>query len=284
MSESFVRLPDDTTAVGKRVRNQANLIGGVEVHQQVTTLALPDGTLIDVAAGLPARIADGADVALGTTTDDTTANTAIGRLKRIVAQLDGTIATSAVDGSINTIGARTDADWATAGPGSLISIAKRISRGIGGISQKINEGKGFFTGTGRVTLTAAGNFRVTMENPAGSGKTVYIYAIVGINGAGSMAWADIRMNPTTGLPAEVATPRNNILGGGLAPVHLAKHDTNLTTPIGGGTLINSIGIPAGSRTVVSGSLFVLPQGVMMSFNVAFAGAADTDVTVYLYEE
>lgn len=75
--------------------------------------------------GGPATIADGADVAQGTTTDLSSANTVVGTLKAIKAAITGTVATSLASQPLPT-GASTGA-LQTTGNASLASIDTKLT-------------------------------------------------------------------------------------------------------------------------------------------------------------
>lgn len=151
--------------------------------------------------------------------------------------------------------------------------------------------RAYVASTGRVTLTAAGNFRVYFENPASSARNIVVTSLAAID-SGPLGWADLIINPTTGIPAEIAanvlTPLNAvILAADNAPASLAimRRDTDLTVPLGGGRVALQLGIPGGgARTVFGQGGFVITPGSKLGINVAFAGAADAAMSVYYYEE
>lgn len=143
-------------------------------------------------------------------------------------------------------------------------------------------GRAYILGTGRLQLTVAGNARVLITNPAGSGVLSTIVAIGGL--ASATAWATTTRNPTVGLPT---TNPGQLLRmnaqAGVAPVTQVLADTNTTTALGGGTAGPTLGIPGGSRVALQLGL-VLAPGESLGLNDAFAGAADFAGSVYVVEE
>lgn len=88
--------------------------------------------------------------------------------------------------------------------------------------------------TGTLTTAAASNVRMTLENPTGSGHKL---TLLGLElGSTVTGFCDIRVNPTTGLPASAARPAlNALVGAGSAPVAVVKADESAVTGLGGGT-------------------------------------------------
>lgn len=142
-------------------------------------------------------IADGADVAEGTTTDAASASTVIGLLKNLKAALAGTVATSVADGSNVTIGALADASSAN----SLVGLLKNIKAALAGtLANNIAQINGVTplmgagnTGTGSQRVTIATDQAVvpvsissnpstaattaTLSNVAGSASSVTLLAL-----------------------------------------------------------------------------------------------------------
>lgn len=85
---------DANTGANNPVDTESNCLRVVNYVWDTNTLAWIKQTAAAGGGGGPVTIADGADVAQGTTTDLDTANTVIGRLKRLVTLLTGTIAVS----------------------------------------------------------------------------------------------------------------------------------------------------------------------------------------------
>lgn len=149
--------------------------------------------------------------------------------------------------------------------------------------RSIGSDRGFIASTDQQSLTGAGNLRVTLENPAGSGRNLHILSVVSVNTSSSTTFAVVRLNPTTGLPTTVKTPRSLILNRGTATIAVVKSDTSITTAIGGGTLLLDMPIAPGQQTHNSG-MFVLEPGNTLGINVPFGGAASGQMIAYYVEE
>jgi hypothetical protein len=133
----------------------------------------------------PVTMADGASIALGATTDSSSASTTIGLLKAIKAYLAGTLTTSAtvVSGTITetnsasikndldtlalSTGAVSDAAWSGSGNGSEIAILKKLVAqlaGTLGISGTVTANIGT---SGSLALETGGNLAtITTRTPA----------------------------------------------------------------------------------------------------------------------
>lgn len=164
--------------------------GAVTVSEPVSVD--DNGGSLTVDGTVATTVADGANVALGTTTDPDTANTVIGRLKRIITLLSGTLTVAfsgtptvnvsepvsvddnggsltvdAVDGGLASIGATTDAE--ATGNGSVIAILKRIRTLLGGTitvsisgTPTVNQGTSpWVIGDGGSSITVDGTVSVT---------------------------------------------------------------------------------------------------------------------------
>lgn len=151
-------------------------------------------------------------------------------------------------------------------------------------SQKVGQGRFNLAGTGRLTLSVAGNVRATFANPAGSGRNLKVVRISS-SGTGT-AWASVLINPTTGLPVSAPRPvLNAVAGGGLSAVGELRVDTDATAALGGGTDTGIvIGMPSGQRTHLDLPPIILTPGVTLGINVPFAGAADSAMAVYWIED
>jgi hypothetical protein len=139
-------------------------------------------------------------------------------------------------------------------------------------------------GTGRVELSVAGNLRVLLANPTGSGV---IATIVGLAGLSTVTgWPEVIIDPTAGLPATAVRPvlRLNPVGGTTASLQLTA-DTSATTALGGGTNTGVVlGTPANQRFVISPLGLIIPPGSTRGINTAFTGAATVALAVYVVEE
>lgn len=143
-------------------------------------------------------------------------------------------------------------------------------------------GRLWYVGSGRLSLSVAGNVRALITNPAGSGRRLLIERLIGL--ATSTVFADLRRNPTTGLPVGTRTPVNARPTAPVAPsVAVVAVDISPTTALGGGTSTGIvIGVPGGSRLDWP-FVFDLDPGESLGFNMPFAGATDASFTVKLKE-
>lgn len=145
-------------------------------------------------------------------------------------------------------------------------------------------GRGFIVGSGRLTLSVAGNVRAILRNPAASGRNV-IVAGLSVFGTG-VSWASIYLNPTAGVPATAnRVGLNAIAGGGDTRVGELRVDTDTTVALGGGLDTGIVlGSGGGDRTSLELPFpIVIAQGVTLGINVPFAGAADATLSAYLVE-
>lgn len=155
---------------------------------------------------------------------------------------------------------------------------------VSAVTAAVAKQRFFMAGTGKLTLSLAGNLRATIGNPAGSGRMVYIARIAGLASAGP-GWARFRINPTTGLPTGLKTPINVVIGSVVTAVTEVNADTSTTTAVGGGTDTGiDLGIPTGERISIDLPPLVLSPGVMLGINTPFAGATDTALSVYWFED
>lgn len=153
----------------------------------------------------------------------------------------------------------------------------------GYVESAARSGYAFKSSTARMALTAAGNVRATIANPAGSGRRLLLHRMTGL--ATGIAWARMYVNPTIGLPAGVRPVNNAFIGHPVTPVAEMRADTNLTTALGGGNDSGlDVGIPNGTRWTLELEPMIVPAGVTVGVNVPFAGAADAVMTAYWVEE
>lgn len=150
-------------------------------------------------------------------------------------------------------------------------------------SAAVQAGRGFILGSGRVTLTVAGNLRGLVRNPTGSGKTVSVVGLASFVTA--VAYAEMLLDPTTGVPATAPRPALRLNpNAGTAHVTELLVDTDATVPLGGGTPTGVVlGMPASQRTEIGRLGRVLLPGQTFGINVPFAGSADAAFSVYVVE-
>lgn len=140
----------------------------------------------------------------------------------------------------------------------------------------------FLGGSGKLTLTVAGNIRGLFANPTGSGRKVHLVRLAALTTV--TAFLDLRRNPTTGLPTASRAPFNAVLGGPTGQATLVA-DTDTTTALGGGTLLSTtLGLPANSRTSIDLPPLVLAPGQSLGLNINLASGADAVFSLYWIEE
>lgn len=143
-------------------------------------------------------------------------------------------------------------------------------------------GQAYLFGTSRMSLTVAGNVRVLIANPTGSGVRTTIVFLGGL--ATATGWATTHRNPTTGLPTgdpgQVLRANTQV---GAAPKMTLRADTNATTALSGGTPGPTVGLAGGSRIALQLGVLLFP-GESLGLNDAFTGAADFAGSIYVIEE
>lgn len=153
-----------------------------------------------------------------------------------------------------------------------------------GFGDEIASGRFYMVGSGRMSLSVAGNVRALIANPAESGRIIGIAGIVVFGTATS--WANIYKNPTAGLPAAAARPVTNALVGPPTEPAVVQvtADTDATVALSGGTDTGVVmGSGGGNRETVTAP-FQLWPGQSLGFNVPFAGAADATLTAWVAEK
>lgn len=144
------------------------------------------------------------------------------------------------------------------------------------------QAKVYFAGSGRLTLSVAGNIRGALANPAGSTDNIHVLRMSGLGTA--VGWATLLYNPTTGLPATAARRVNNNILSMAGDNSVLKVDTDTTTALGGGTDLGTvIGVPAGRRFEINFAIpIVIPPGASLGVGIPFTGAADAAFSLYWY--
>ena len=89
------------------------------------------------------------------------------------------------------------------------------------------QGKSFIASTGPMNLTLAGNMRALFTNPVGSNVRVMITAVTTVNTSGGTVFANLYLNPATGLPSTNGCATNSILSGAPTRANF-KADTSTT--------------------------------------------------------
>ncbi len=162
-------------------------------------------------------------------------------------------------------------------PGEYATEVYTVTAATAAVAQQ----RFFLAGTGRQTLSVAGNIRALLRNPVGSRRVLQVARISATVTA--LSWADLWLNPTTGLPAGVRLPWSAVLG---APAGVGDvlADTDIVTAIGGGTALSStLGLPAGRHTLDLPPL-VVPPGMSLGINIAATAAVDATFNLYWIED
>lgn len=147
---------------------------------------------------------------------------------------------------------------------------------------RVLSGQLFLAGTGNLTLSVAGNVRMVLQNPAGSGKSLYIVKLDAF--ATAVGFAELLVNPTAGVPT-AARPVNNAMFGALtAAVGLLFADTSAATALSGG-VDSGVSVGVGNNNLTSYPLppLVVPPGVSLGLALPFTGSANATVNLFWYE-
>lgn len=124
--------------------------------------------------------------------------------------------------------------------------------------------------TGKLTVAAAGNFRVTFTNDSAS--PISVLRLTGM--ATVTSFTTLFLNPTAGLPAAIKRTNNAILASA-APAGVVRADTDAVTALSGGTDLGiAIGFGANKRETIDFPPVVIAAGAVLGLNVNVAGGSD----------
>lgn len=151
------------------------------------------------------------------------------------------------------------------------------------LEKRIRDGNAYVVSSGKIVLAGAANMRMTLENPSGSGKVLYLYNIIVASDIGAMSWADFYLAPTTGLPGTSKTPFNMNFASSNTSVALAKGDTNATA-LSGGTALMQVAVPGLVRTSFDRGIVQMPANTKLGINTVFGAAVNASVELYFWEE
>lgn len=176
------------------------------------------------------------------------------------------------DGSGNLLSSSaTGSGSATLSSGSLPTLQAQASNG-----------EAFLGGTGMLTLTVAGNVRMLLSNPTGSGKTMYVSKLDVFSSA--VGFGELFVNPTVGLPTVLMKSNNVYFGYPTTAVGTLHADTSTTTALSGGVDAGvSIGVGSNALTVYQLPPIIIPAGVSLGIQLPFTGAANASVNAYWWE-
>lgn len=175
----------------------------------------------------------------------------------------------------------------TTANGYLNTIAARTTQVIrSALESAARAGTLYRVSTGKITLGLAGQLRVTLQNPTASGKTLIVHKITAGQSVATITWATTYHNPATNLPTTTITAKNQLFtaaNSNNSSVAVFKADTHATDALSGGTTLTSFMLPGSARTDYT-DVLVLQAGVTLGLNIAFVGAADTEMVFYYVEE
>lgn len=111
-----------------------------------------------------------------------------------------------------------------------------VAQAITPVGAATNAQTVFLAGSGNQALSVAGNFRIAVVNPAGSGKTLHIFKFDSYATASGMGelYVGTPLAALTGVPTAARRINNVAFGSGVASVAQVYADTNTTTALGGG--------------------------------------------------
>lgn len=146
---------------------------------------------------------------------------------------------------------------------------------------RVGYGTTFAGGSGVLTLTAILGANVSLSNPAGSGKKLYLYRLVA-NSSQPLNLTPV-INPTTNLPTVAKVVANNFIGHPMVATGMLKAE--VMAPLVGGVASSLIlHLPAGSREVVDLPPFVIPPGVTLAVAVPAKNGATVNLDAFWWEE
>jgi hypothetical protein len=142
----------------------------------------------------------------------------------------------------------------------------------------------FIASTQPLVLTAAGNARATIANPAGSGRKLMVARLTVFSDAAGEA--GLFINPTAGLPGGTARPMLNAVVGGAAGVAELRADTSTLTALSGGADTGvTAAFTANRREQIDLPPLVLTPGVTLGVNVPInATSSRSLLSAYWFEE
>lgn len=149
----------------------------------------------------------------------------------------------------------------------------------------VGRGKFFLSGSGKLSATSSNpNIRCLLINPAGSGRTVYEARVVLFCTA--TGYADIKVNPTAGIPVGAAKGVLNAVtsiqpAGNVASFYA---DTGAVGLTGGFDPGLDIAIPGGQRTGIDLPPLVVPAGSSLGVTLKLSNGVDGAFDVYWWED
>jgi len=144
---------------------------------------------------------------------------------------------------------------------------------------KIHEGYGFSISHRFTGVASGGSVDLFFENPAGSGRTVYVVAVEVASLA--QAWVDVYRDNKVASSGTKLTPLNLNLGKPISSVVNAEHGGTYTlgalahsTVCPGGSLVRAVGY-----VVEVGETVIIPEGYNILVRATNQSASSTDLSI-----
>ena len=147
--------------------------------------------------------------------------------------------------------------------------------------RRLRDGKTFVVNSTFLALGGSTNVTMTLQNPNGSTKKIYIDRFEVDFDAGTI-WGTAILNPSGGLPTGVLTPVN-LAGSGSAGVGVARSGT--ASALSGGLPLRYLRInpPRFDYNPVE-SMICLPANSMFGLNLNVSVAANISIAIFYFEE
>lgn len=147
------------------------------------------------------------------------------------------------------------------------------------------EGRAFTVGTGLLTSAGVGQyFKWYLRNPytPNSTRTIYLFRMRGLGDDNVAQFAEVRVNPTTGIPTTpLRNPGCTIVGSGIVAAAEFRAEAHETPFGGGGVSTNVLAIPDGQRWELEFFPLILRPGTSLAFSLP-SGGNNRQFTCSLY--
>lgn len=176
----------------------------------------------------------------------------------------------------------------TAANGYLAAMSASLAGMTGSaatLESRVKAGTAYIASVGKLTLSLGFlNLKATIENPAGSGKVLYVYALEIAQDGVALAWPSLLLNPTTNKPSGTAGTAkfNQNPGSPNTTVALIKSAVEAAA-MSGGTDLGAVPIPTG-RQVYRDHIYALPPGTVLGMNLAGAIGLNGTIRAFYWEE
>jgi hypothetical protein len=154
---------------------------------------------------------------------------------------------------------------------------------------RVRSGQQTMYNTGLQVLAVAGNLRISITNPSGSGRLVWFDKIIIAHSGTAAVTGDMRFGP--GLTGTPATALATLVGKNMRPginpdaTLSIRSDFNASTALAGGQ-----GAPAAfvigpaTRSTLNENVMAVPPGAEMGINLKFAGTANAVLQLIVHTE